>query len=336
MKKKILLILSFLFVAPIAHAHEAYVLDHDFFWGELSKPFNTSSWKALENPHNFYLTILIASSILLLLALNFMLRQTKIGLKMHRALERFSEYGPLFVRITIAIGFFFSAYGMKFLGPELALSSMPFPHLLQILLYIVSICIALGIFTEIAALIALVIFCLGFFVYGSYIFTYLNYLGEIITLLLFGMRKWSFDAKFFGPQKNFLWLQKYEISIIRIFYGLALAYAAIAIKFLHPALTLEVVNHWNLTQFSWLFPGDPLLVTFGAGMAELAIGIFIIIGFEMRLIVLISLFYITLSLFFFGESVWPHLLLYGISLDLLVQPETFTMDDLFFERKKSK
>ncbi len=56
----------------------------------------------------------------------------------------------------------------------------------------------------------------------------------------------------------------------------------------------------------------------------------------MRLTILISLFYITLSLLFFRERVWPHLLLYGISFNLLVQPETFTIDHILFKKHRKK
>ncbi|GBD34292.1 hypothetical protein HRbin35_00002 [bacterium HR35] len=52
--------------------------------------------------------------------------------------------------------------------------------------------------------------------------------------------------------------------------------------------------------------------------------------------VLISLFYITLSLIYFKELVWPHILLYEISLNLLVQPEILTLDHFIFERHRKE
>ncbi len=193
--------------------------------------------------------------------------------------------------------------------------------------------ILFGFMTELAAAIGIGIFISAFLVFGTYMFTYSNYLGEFIVLLLFGMRAFSIDTYLFGPLRRFHNFEKYETLIIRIMYGFALIYAAIVVKLLHPDLTTSVVTTWNLTQFHWLFPSDPLLVAFGAGIVECVIGLFIIFGFEMRLTVLISLFYITLSLLYFREMVWPHILLYGISFNLLVQPETFTLDHLFFERK---
>ncbi|MCF7865000.1 MAG: hypothetical protein K9M11_00650 [Candidatus Pacebacteria bacterium] len=335
---KVLFALSFLLI-PLssASAHEAYVLPYDAFWDGIKQPFSFHAFDALKNPVDLHVTIVIVLSVWLLLALNFLFRLTKTGNKLHKFAERFAHWGPHFTRITIAIALFFSAWSNSFLGPELHSNLLPYAGIVRGVLFTISIMIAIGLFTEIAALAGIIIFGLGLSVYGPYTFTYLNYLGELIVLFLFGMRVFSLDKYILGPLRHFNSFEKYETLIVRIMYGLALIYAAITVKLLHPDLTIDVVNTWNLTKFYWLFPSDPLLVTFGAGIVEAVIGIFIIFGFEMRLTILISLFYITLSLLYFRELVWPHLLLYGISFNLLVQPEVFTMDHLFLEyHRKTK
>jgi uncharacterized membrane protein YphA (DoxX/SURF4 family) len=238
------------------------------------------------------------------------------------------------VRITIALALFFSALSNSFLGPELHIGAFPYAYLVRALLFAISGMIAVGFMTELAAFAGVIIFLGSLFVYGPYVLTYLNYLGELIVLSLFGMRMFSIDGYLFGSLKRFVSFERYGTLIVRVLYGLALVYAAITVKLLHPDLTVTVVNSWNLTKFHWLFPSDPLLVTLGAGIVETVIGLFIIFGFELRLTVLISLFYITLSLFYFRELVWTHLLLYGISFNLLLQPETFTLDHLFFEEHR--
>lgn len=319
----------------VAQAHEAYVLPQDFFWQQITKPINPLAFEALRNPTNLKVTLFISIGVIIVFLLNFLFRLSWIGQKFNQSFEKLSNFGPVFVRIAIAAAFYFGAKSNAFLGPELPLAHMPLPHLMQWGLYIISAMILLGIFTEIAAIVGLIIFSIGFFAFGAYLATYLNYLGELIILVLFGMRRFSFDKLLFGPLKN--WRAKwepYETTIIRVFYGAALIVAGITVKFLHPELTLRVINDWNLTQFHWLFPHDPLLVVLGGGLAEATIGLFIILGFEIRLTVLISLFYITLSLGFFRELVWPHILLYGISFNLLVQPEIFTLDHLFFKKHR--
>lgn len=323
--------LVYFFSFKIASAHEAYVLPYKDFWQALKEPFSLHAFDALKNPENLHLTLVIALTVIIVLILNLFLRQSKFIQKINTKIESYSYLGPHFVRVTIAIAFFFSAYTSAFLGPEIQGSLFPYPQILQIVLFTISFMILIGFMVEVAAIIGIIIFIMSFFIFGSYVFTYLNYLGELIILALFGMRVFSVDKLIFGKLKRFHNIEKYETVILRIFYGAALIYAAINVKLLHPSLTLDVVNTWNLTQFSWLFPSDPLLVTLGAGIVETIIGLFIILGFELRLTVLVSLFYITLSLLYFRELVWPHLLLYGISFNLLVQPQTFTLDHLLFD-----
>lgn len=329
-------LLAYFFSFNIASAHEAYVLPYNTFWGDMKEGVSLHAFDALKSTHNLYLVFVIGGSVLILFILNFFFRRSMMGQKVSHFFEKFSYLGPHFIRITIAAAFFFSAMSNTFLGPELHGSLFPFPHILQISLFAMSGMIAFGIFTELAALVGIIIFLSSFFIFGSYVFTYLNYLGELIVLLLFGMRFFSVDRYLFGPLRRFQSLAKYETLIVRVLYGLALLYAAITVKLLHPDLTVLVVNTWHLTKFSWLFPSDPLLVTLGAGVVEALIGLFIIFGFELRLTVLISLFYITLSLFYFRELVWPHLLLYGISFNLLVQPENFTIDHILFRHHRDE
>lgn len=319
---------------PKVYAHEAYVLPYNTFWDGLKQPLSSRAFDALKNPHDLKLTLTIVISTIVLLGLDFLFRQTSMGQRFHAFFEKFANWGPHFVRIAIAAAFIFSGLSSSFLGPELHTSLMPFPGLMNILLVVMGALILLGLFTELVGLIGVVVFITAFQTFGAYMFTYLNYFGELIVLALFGMRVLSLDKFIFGPLRRFRSFEKYETLIVRVFYGLALIYAAINVKLLHPDLTTSVVTTWHLTKFSWLFPSDPLLVTLGAGIVEAVIGVFIIFGFEMRLTVLISLFYITLSLLYFRELVWPHLLLYGISFNLLVQPETFTLDHLFFKHHR--
>lgn len=316
-----------------ASAHEAYVLPYDSFWSSLKESFSGHAFAALKDPNNLKVTILIAVSVWILLGLNFVFRRSSAGQKLHAGLERYSWLGPHFVRAAIAIAFLFSALSNSFLGPELHADMLPYAMAVKIALIAISFMIAIGFLTELAAFAGIVIYVGSFFVFGPYIFTYLNYLGELIVLMLFGLRAFSVDSYLFGPLRRFKNFAKYEIFIVRVLYGIALIYAAFTVKLLHPDITVSVVNTWHLNQFHWLFPHDPLLITLGAGIVETVIGLFILIGFQTRLTVIISLFYITLSLLFFRELVWPHLMLYGISFSLLVQPEVLSLDGLFFKKR---
>jgi hypothetical protein len=341
-KKWIAVIVGAVALAPMAAmAHEAYVLTPQQFHQGLAT-WGTEEFASLKNPHDLHLFLIITISVIVVFALNFVFRQSRLGKKVDATFRRLEYIGPLFVRAAIAASFFYSAWTWSFLGPELSLRLLPFAHVARIAMFVISFLFLFGWWTELGALVALVLFGIGTWKFGAYSTTYLNYFGEIVVLLLFGSRRFSLDKLVYGATRRLKKLQPYETTIVRICYGIALSYAAITIKLLHPILTLTVVKEYHLTQFHWLFPGDPLLIVLGAALAELAIGIFVTIGFETRLTVVVSLFYITLSLLYFKEAVWPHLMLYGISLNLIVATERFSLDSWFakhplpFMRKRNK
>ncbi|MBI3619307.1 hypothetical protein HY213_04735 [Candidatus Peregrinibacteria bacterium] len=315
-------------LAPIsfatAMAHEVYVLTPVQVQEGLSTKIDLM--RVFDNPEDVRIFLEVTAAVLVLLVVNFLARHSQAGRKLHARLSALEPYGAVIVRVTIAASLFCSAATGSFLGPELSLAMLPLATVLRFVLFMLSGMLLLGIGTEIAAAVTLVLFGVAGWIFGWYMITYANYLGEILVLVLFGARRFSLDEQWIGSLKRFPELRRFESTIARVCYGIALCYAAITIKFLHPELTVMVANQYHLTQFHWLFPSDPLLLTFGAGLAELAIGIFIILGFELRLALGISLFSITLSLLFFGESVWPHLMLYGISLRLFFGEERCTVD----------
>jgi uncharacterized membrane protein YphA (DoxX/SURF4 family) len=306
-------------------AHEVYVLTKDQVQEGFRDHYNVFiAWKNIEN---IKLTLIISVCIGIVLVLNFLFRHSTLGHKLRSIVERGRVFGPLFVRLAVSLSFFFSALQWSFLGPELSLHDFPYGEIVRIVMFALSGMFFFGLFVEVASLIGLAIYILAFYQFGFYMLAYFNYLGEFIVLILFGLRVFSLDRVFFGPLNRLKEWEKYKTTVVRICYGIALCFAAIYIKILNPNLTLAVVNEYDLTRFSFLFPQDPLMVVLGAAMAEVTLGIFIIIGFQLRFAVLVTLFYLTLSLIFFREAVWPHLLLYGISFSLIFDKEVFTVDN---------
>ena len=329
-----IIFVGFLLSAQAASAHEAYVLSKKQLEEGL-RSVGFDSFAALRSSHNIKVAVFVGLGIVVALALSFLFRQSRKGKRFYHALDTglLHRAAPLILRLTLAASLFFCAFSGSFLGPELPLNALPLPYVLRTALFLISGFLALGLLTEVAALAAFLIFALGALTYGWYTITYLNYLGEIVALSLFGSGLLSLDYLFFVRKGPFAGIKRYEEPLIRVSYGVSLLYTAISIKLLHPLITQMVVNQYHLTRFYLLFPRDPLLVTLGAALVEIALGIFIIIGFELRLIVLVSLFLYTLSLLFFGEAVWPHLMLYGISFYLLFNPEIGSVDNLLMRWK---
>src|SRR6185295_10776683 len=84
--------------------------------------FATEHWAmfgSMLKPENIVTVLLITIGITTVILINFYLRHAYGGLIYHRWFERFAPYGPLIVRVALAISLFESAISGSFLGPEL-------------------------------------------------------------------------------------------------------------------------------------------------------------------------------------------------------------------------
>lgn len=313
-------------VVPVVFAHEAYVLPATEFQAGL-KIDASNPLAPLVDPQHLNTFIIIGILVAISYILILLWSTTKFSEILDSVVRKAAVIGPLIIRIAISAAFFFSAQANVILGPELPLSQVPYGSAIRLFLFIASLMIITGTLTELAAGIGIVVYFYVASVFGFYMITYTNYLGELIVLFIFGSRFFSFDRLFFGQKR---WIDKIsnyrflETPIVRILYGVALIYAGYTIKFLHQQLTIDVYNQYHLVDF---FHSTAQFIAAGAGLSEIMIGLFILIGFEMRWTVLISLAFITLSILYFRELLWPHLMLYGISISLLINSsDKFTID----------
>ncbi len=304
-------------VPSTAHAHEAYILTREQFNYGLSYA-GLNAFSALNNPANFALTLKVAAGVAAAMAVAFWVRHSSWGQRADGKLKEYGHLGHLITRVALAGSFFFSGLTRSILGPEMPLDTVPLGEAVRVMLMLTSGLILIGFLTPLAAALGLVGIALAAATYHGYILTYTNYIGVLFVLAMLGASAFSLDRQFGWLPAMWRKLAPYEATIVRVGYGVALMYGAIAIKFLHPALTVMVVNQNNLTRFHWLFPSDPFLVVLGAAIAEFMIGLLITLGLQVRLVTLVTLLYLTLSLWYFKEAVWPHFLLYGIGLSLLI------------------
>lgn len=329
MRKLYVLLASFfvLFFPQIALAHEAYVLTNQQF--EKGLLVNSPNpFAPLFDSQYFIATIFITIFVVALYTLVNIWATTSLAAKFDSVIKKANVIGPLIIRIAISASFFYAAEANSFLGPEISLSTIAGGSIIRFILFAIALMVFFGVFVEVAATIGLILFIYLITYFNIYMVTYVNYLGELIVLLLFGSRMLSFDKYFFGNKLWFKGLEKYkeyEVPIVRILYGVALMFAGFSIKFMHQGLTIAVYNEYHLKDF---FHASASFIAAGAGLSEILIGFFILIGFAQRLTVVISLIFITLSLLYFNEMLWPHLMLYGISFSLIIN----SADKLSVER----
>ncbi len=314
-KYSYLLLLVIPFFPKLVFAHEEYVLTKEQINTAVAvKGINVFS--ALNNPGNLRVGLSVAILSLVGIILYFFFQQSELGKKLDNKLNSLEPFGHTILRIALASSLIASAYFNSFLGPEIHLSSIPFAEYLKPALYIVGGLMLFGLWSEFTGVAALIILLLCTWVYKEYMLTYFNYFGEFIALILFGSRTFSLD-KLLYKAKAFA--EKYhnaELALIRITYGISVIYPAITYKIIHPQVIIQVAQQYNLMQFHWLFPQDPLLIALGTGMAQIAVGICLILGFQTRLNTLVTFGLMVLSVAFFKESVWPHIILLALAIYL--------------------
>lgn len=303
-----------------AYAHEVYVLDP----GAISMDVNASSPNPFsvvaKDENQFALWAFIC--IVTVLAVFFISISRRAEKKLFPLLLRLKKWAPLAARLTLGFSLFASAYYSALFGPELPFANIfhNYSAFVRITLFAISAMITLGIFTRIASLLALIVYGWAIIYYQIYMLTYLNYFGEMVINIILGSGIYSLDSllrkKSFQRAESFRKAAKpYGFAALRICFGIAVIFASWYAKFVHSQLALDTVVRYHLTNY---FHFEPLFVVLGAFIIEALIGIFFIAGFEIRFTAIFFLTFLTLSLLYFGELVWPHLVLLGVNLTFLL------------------
>ena len=308
---------TMLFLIPYtADAHENYVLTKDQIAYDITTK-TPAIWNSLASSDNLKVAITVAIFSCFGVIVYFLFSLSSWGEKFSNILLKADGIGHIILRFALGISFLASAYFNSFLGPEISLNSMPLSIVFRILLYILGAILILGMWSELTGAVSLILLIITTFYYKEYMLTYFNYFGEFISLILFGSSIFSLDKLFKRNKKNSVTLHNWETAIIRVTYGVSVIYPAITYKLAHPQIIVDIVTRYNLTQFHWLFPHDPLLISLGTGLTQIAVGTCLIIGFETRLNSFVTFILMTMSVLFFKEAVWPHYILLALALYLI-------------------
>ena len=342
-------ILCVIVVLPrIVSAHEIYVLYPD----EISKALGTHSFNMLDvlrsNLTRFifyaFLGILTVIFIFFISTIRFLER------KLDSFLEKIRIYAPLIARVTVGLSFLAAAYYQATYGPELPIADIygRLSGIVTIILLIIGTLIIIGLFTRTAAFVALCMYSIAVHFHGIYMLTYINYFGEIIVLLFLGGHNFSLDkyieSKSTGTikRKNTLfshWWKKIcdfitprSFAIMRVFFGISLIYASVYAKVIYNNLALFTVYKYHLDM---IFHQEAHFLVLGAAIIELLIGLFFILGIEIRFTAFFLLCFLTASLLFFGEVVWPHIILIGLPIAFIFYGyDKYSLEGYFFRKKR--
>ncbi|QQR50509.1 hypothetical protein IPF86_01130 [Candidatus Nomurabacteria bacterium] len=326
--------LSAILLPYIARAHEVYVLNSEEVNSALQAPALNFREVVLGHTYEFLFwgfVVCISITLVFFLSISKWLER-----KIDPLLFKIKPYAGHIAQATFGLALIASAYYGSIFGLELPFSYFFPAHtlLFQFIVYAVGVSVLFGFFPRIGSFIVGLLFLYMFSKKGIYMVSYFTYLGEATVLVIFGgayriyskPTSWSVMLTQMAAH-----IRPYSFLIMRILFGVSLMFASCYAKFLHGTLALDTVAKYNLTNY---FPFDPMFLVFGAFALELLIGLFFMIGFEIRFTSLFFLSFLTMSLLFFGEAVWPHLILIGTAIATFVHGyDEYTIEHHWYKKQ---
>lgn len=324
-----------LVLPAIASAHEVYVLDSTTIARDLAatSPNPFSAYFGNEGHFFFWGFVSLVTVSTILFASVFHLFESSTR-PLFSWLKKFAH--PI-ARLTLGLSLVSFGIMGKLFGTELSFVQLfgGLTPLMQILVLLCGSALILGFQSRTIALATVALYAYAGFVFGPYIFTYTDYLGVALLLIILGSGALSIDKQFrlrdWIDMPGLMSLRPYAFPIARMLFGFAIMFASIYAKYLHSQLALDVVLQYNLTHY---FPFDPLFVVLGALIIEFLAGLMMFLGIEIRWTGLFLIFWLTLSLLYFKEAIWPHVILFGAGFALFCHGyDRFSLEGYFLKRR---
>lgn len=303
-------------------SHEVYVLSPDKINSGL-QDHTVNMFSTLSSTHNLMLLIIFGSLIAGLLAVAFFLKSRPVFRQLGARIDKSSKWGLVIIRVAFGLSLILSAVNGALYGPELPLSSFPLEGAWWLAMLIAGLALVVGFEIRFFATVAGVMWLLALILKGPYLLTYVNYFGEALALTLMPVGALSIDKwrhRMIRPWP----FAEHGPALARIMFAVSILYTAVMIKFMSTMLTLDVARDFGLSRY---FPFDPLFIVLGAALIEVLVGTLFLLGFLQRFTAIIFMLVMILSVLFFKESVWPHVLIaaFGIAL-FMHKPDSWTVD----------
>ncbi|MEJ0054076.1 MAG: hypothetical protein WDN10_05160 [bacterium] len=335
------------FVLPrIVSAHEMYVLSAEEVRTALASPsFDMLAVLQADLMHFIYWACIGMATVI---AVFFVSVSRSLERRCDPFFLRVRRYAAPVARITIGLSFLAAAYYQATYGPELPLSAAygAYASFATALLVLIGVLTILGFYVRFAALVALLFFAYAAYRNGIYMLTYANYLGEILVLLILGSHHGASPKVWlkgeFGKLEHMYVrfakkLAPYSFAVLRICFGISLLYSSLYAKILHNNLALTVANlplPGRVISVAGALGFEPHFLVLGAAIIEIVLALFFIFGIELLFTSFFLLFWLMLSLLYFGEAVWPHIILIGLPIAFILSGyDKYSLEGKFFKKK---
>lgn len=259
--------------------------------------------------------------------------------KFDRYLIKLKRFAPFIARVTVGLAFMSCAYHASLFGPELPFNDVfgRFASLMQVLFAAIGAAMIFGVYSRATGLFGLAVFAAGVLHYGVYMTTYLNYFTEFLVLILIGGHKFAVaheQPKTWSLHRLFDYIsnQYGELAFffLRVGFGISLIFSSVYAKIIHNQLALAIVTEYDLVSVFHL-PAE--FIVLGAALVEILLGVMFILGIEIRFNAIVINIFLTLSLLYFGEAVWPHVILIGIPIAFFCYGyDKYSLEGYFFKQ----
>ena len=333
MRSALVALFSF-FVPSLTSAHEVYLLSPEQVAYGLTTPAFNEFAVAFANGESFLFWGGIAVLAVLVVFGVSIIRP--LERRCNPALGRLRRYAAPVARVTLGISYLAAAYFGATYGPELPMEATfgAATPLIRLIFVAIGLCLIAGYAVRAAALIGFGLFAISVYTHGLYMLTYANYFGELVLFLILGAHHGA-GASNKAIAKLTKRLAPYSFAILRVCFGIGLFYASFYAKILHNHLALQVASLplGHPQSLAQIFGFAPDFLVMGAAILELVVASFFILGIEIRFASLFVLFWLALSLAYFGEHVWPHIILVGIPIALICYGyDKYSLEGWLFKR----
>lgn len=330
--------ISMFFVVTVASAHEVYVLnDVTIEKAMLAPPLQVFEIIFSDKVRFFFWFFFV---LLVLSSVGVISMSKRLETMCDPLLLRLRPFAPLIARLTLSLSIIASAWYGALFGPELPLSgflTFDFLWVAQGVLALLGFCLFLGVFTREVAVILMTIFFLMIIRFHSYMLTYINYLGEMILVFTLGGGSFAIDSllkrkEWCAESRLLSFIRTHDYLIMRVCFGVSLLYAALFAKFIHAELAIQTVIEYHLTDY---FHFSPPFIVLGALAVECLLASLFILGIEVRFASVFLMIFLIMSLLYFGETVWPHIVLMGGALTIFAAGySTYTFERHYLNTHK--
>ncbi len=245
------------------------------------------------------------------------------------AMGEYEPYVPWLLRISLGIPLIGAGFGGYFISPEIEVNL----RLLQVGL---GFGLLFGLATRLVALLALVAYLVGVAIRPTLLLQF-EFVGGLAAIALIGGGRPSADHvlqriagtpgamyarvdPIYDRARTFQeWIGEYTALlpvVVRFGLGATFVYLGLGQKLMRPGIALSVVDRYDLTA---VVPASAELWVLGAGLAEVALGLALVVGFFTRASATVAIGMFSLTLFALPDDpVLAHVGLFGMASVLLI------------------